>query len=593
MSFHSSTTPTGHVPPHPSLALLALGQKKKNVKKKKKSMKLQPVLVFLFCAVVVVVGEERIVGGTATQRGSLPFMAVILSSGIGASPTSYQFNYCGGTRITSRHILTAAHCAVAVGDYVETPRWDLSSTLSSEAALFGAKRQRVVKATAHPLYSKTTKKNDVMVVELEADVANAPTVGIVGAATASLMNAGVQATTAGWGGTVAVSGSDPTSGFPAILRSVTVPVISSTTCSSLIGTLDPTMLCAGVLSGGFDSCQGDSGGPLMVQSGSNGWVQIGIVSFGDGCAQPNRPGVYTNLLDSGVQSFISGVVGAQLPTAQSGALSAAATAAATATPASTTATATPTTSSTQQTGAVATATPTATPTTTKSAVKYSSLLSVTELAAGYVALQTTLSAAVRSRFPTLSATALTFLDPVSASNGTSSFTMGITVTTTAATARTLALAVRSRAALQTAVTAQSVAAYASGTEVINVLSPYRVTTAQVTTSGATASPEPRFSTAELAGIAAGSVAAFTIILILVCWCICKTPKRKTAAQQGTFKKRPPSRASIHRVRTKKESESGTTTSSSEDSSSEDGSGTTASTASASSASSWSTEQSSS
>jgi trypsin len=543
-------------------------------------------LVFL-CAVVVVVGEERIVGGTATQRGSLPFMAVILSSGIGASPTSYQFNYCGGTRITSRHILTAAHCAVAVGDYVETPRWDLSSTLSSEAALFGAKRQRVVKATTHPLYSKTTKKNDVMVVELEADVANAPTVGIVGAATASLMSAGVQATTAGWGGTVAVSGSDPTSGFPAILRSVTVPVLSSTTCSSLIGTIDPTMVCAGVLSGGFDSCQGDSGGPLMVQSGSNGWVQIGIVSFGDGCAQPNRPGVYTNLLDSGVQSFISGVIGAQLPTAQSGALSAAATATATATPASTTATATPTT---QQTGAVVTATPTATPTTTKSAVKYSSLLSVTELAAGYVALQTTLSAAVRSRFPTLSATALTFLDPVSASNGTSSFTMGITVTTAAATARTLSLAVRSRAALQTAVTAQSVAAYASGTEVINVLSPYRVTTAQVTTSGATASPEPRFSTAELAGIAAGSVAAFTIILILVCWCICKTPKRKTAAQQGTFKKRPPSRASIHRVRTKKESESGgTTTSSSEDSSSGDGSGTTASTASASSASSWSTQ----
>jgi len=60
------------------------------------------------------------------------------------------------------------------------------------------------------------------------------------------------------------------------------------------------MICAGTFEGGIDACQGDSGGPLVYQGDSGIWTQVGIVSWGEGCAVERAPGVYTsvpNLLD--------------------------------------------------------------------------------------------------------------------------------------------------------------------------------------------------------------------------------------------------------------------------------------------------------
>ena len=84
-------------------------------------------------------------------------------------------------------------------------------------------------------------------------------------------------------------------GFPALLRKVDLPLQSAALCSSLLGNdFTGNMLCAGVQQGGLDSCQGDSGGPLVSSSGS-GRVQVGVVSWGLGCALPGKPGVYTRI----------------------------------------------------------------------------------------------------------------------------------------------------------------------------------------------------------------------------------------------------------------------------------------------------------
>lgn len=93
----------------------------------------------------------------------------------------------------------------------------------------------------------------------------------------------------------------------AILQQVQVPVQKNNVCKD--GFLDAGelvsmkqffegVICAGDLRGGKDTCQGDSGGPLMLPIHENGrfpFYQIGVISYGVGCAQPNTPSIYTNI----------------------------------------------------------------------------------------------------------------------------------------------------------------------------------------------------------------------------------------------------------------------------------------------------------
>jgi secreted trypsin-like serine protease len=101
----------------------------------------------------------------------------------------------------------------------------------------------------------------------------------------------------------------------------TVPPVDPDTCNEQIATLidrygldeefagvsvDPAkQICAGT--GGTDSCQGDSGGPLVARTWEDGPVQIGVVSWGLGCARPDSPGVYSRV--SAYAAWISEVTG--------------------------------------------------------------------------------------------------------------------------------------------------------------------------------------------------------------------------------------------------------------------------------------------
>lgn len=89
----------------------------------------------------------------------------------------------------------------------------------------------------------------------------------------------------GWG-TTRESGADPT-----LLRAVSVPKVDRDTCNDrLRGTflnVTENMLCAGGVEG-RDACAGDSGGPLVNEDG----LLVGVVSWGWGCAEAYRPGVY-------------------------------------------------------------------------------------------------------------------------------------------------------------------------------------------------------------------------------------------------------------------------------------------------------------
>lgn len=74
---------------------------------------------------------------------------------------------------------------------------------------------------------------------------------------------------------------------------VSVPVTGREACQKEYGSSDITenMFCAGLEEGGKDACQGDSGGPMVDESGS----LVGVVSWGNGCAQKGYSGVYTRV----------------------------------------------------------------------------------------------------------------------------------------------------------------------------------------------------------------------------------------------------------------------------------------------------------
>lgn len=89
--------------------------------------------------------------------------------------------------------------------------------------------------------------------------------------------------------------------LPLILHAVSVPVVSREVCSEAYSDLidiTPRMICAG--EAGKDSCQGDSGGALTIDN-----QQVGIVSFGLGCALEGYPGVYSNVAAPAMKTFIS------------------------------------------------------------------------------------------------------------------------------------------------------------------------------------------------------------------------------------------------------------------------------------------------
>jgi trypsin len=214
--------------------------------------------------------NHRVVGGNEADSGEYPFYAV-WSGG------------CGASLIHSDILLTAAHCNVITSNKVIVGAYERSITGN------GAVAATIVARVRHPNYNSAIEDNDIMILKLNAPVsntqvkfnrdANSPRTG------ENLVAIGLGTLTEG--GSVAN-----------ILQEVTVNAVDPGVCSSQYasagGIPSTTMLCAGVSGGGKDTCQGDSGGPLMeIVDGT--LTQVGVVSWGYGCAQPNFAGIYSRV----------------------------------------------------------------------------------------------------------------------------------------------------------------------------------------------------------------------------------------------------------------------------------------------------------
>jgi secreted trypsin-like serine protease len=234
---------------------------------------------------------ERIINGQPIDITEAPWQVALVNT---SNVNDYDAQFCGGSIINERWILTAAHCLVGK-DAADVSVIAGITTLGQA----GSTRLGVQQIINHPSYNDGTLENDIALLRLSTSLtlsnANTQMIALPYDQEASTWPAAsTSAVVSGWGNTTTAGISYPTNLMAAAVAVLADP--DDPSCGSYPGAefYPALMLCAAELILGKDSCQGDSGGPLAVEVGDS-WALAGIVSWGYGCADPAFPGVYTRI----------------------------------------------------------------------------------------------------------------------------------------------------------------------------------------------------------------------------------------------------------------------------------------------------------
>jgi secreted trypsin-like serine protease len=265
-----------------------------------------------------------IVGGSSVPLTEHPYQVALLNTSRGPA-TSSQF--CGGSIRDALHIITAAHCVYntpfAPGVVAAPTQIDVLAGTENLATESAGERPQVAAISYDPDYDDGIKAHDAAVLTLTRPLtlgAKEQPVQIIDAAGAAAISPGNPLYVTGWGDTDPDS-NDP-SDYPDLLQGVSVNFMSDAQCDSKYfiygGIEEPYEVCAAAT--GHDSCEGDSGGPLVKDFGTASPTDdrlVGIVSWGYGCADPHFPGVYTEVAEPSIRSYVTQANPTAAPTNQS------------------------------------------------------------------------------------------------------------------------------------------------------------------------------------------------------------------------------------------------------------------------------------
>ncbi|XP_066242489.1 transmembrane protease serine 11B-like [Saccopteryx leptura] len=222
--------------------------------------------------------DNRIVNGKKALAGAWPWQA------------SMQWNgqhRCGASLISRRWLLSAAHCFEMRNNSED---WTVNFGTVVNKPFMTRKVQNII---SHENYSIAGIHNDIALVQLAEGVTFSKYIRKICLPEAKMkLSENDSVVVTGWG-TLYMNGP-----LPHILQEAFVKIINNKVCNAphaLSGFVTDKMLCAGFMSGKTDACQNDSGGPLAYPDSRNIWHLVGIVSWGDGCAKENKPGVYTRV----------------------------------------------------------------------------------------------------------------------------------------------------------------------------------------------------------------------------------------------------------------------------------------------------------
>ncbi|CAG4957418.1 unnamed protein product [Parnassius apollo] len=201
--------------------------------------------------------DELIVGGLSAARREFPHMVLL---GLGSNPQTASWA-CGGTLISERFILTAAHCTMANRAYVS---FALLGVLNRSERINTSNLYRIKRIIKHPRYNSPSKYNDIALLETEREIKLSED-AVPACLPVDTTAPDEKAIATGWGAT-GYTGSNSDSLQKVILKKF------------------PEYECK-LKYESKDSCQGDSGGPLQVKNNRINcmYTIIGITSFGNKC----------------------------------------------------------------------------------------------------------------------------------------------------------------------------------------------------------------------------------------------------------------------------------------------------------------------